>query len=464
MNVSAVPVVPSNPLVGSLFDLRRDRIGFFIRVAERFGDVARARVGLTTLTLFSSTSLAHEVLVDKAEDFEKGFGLSVFGRPLLGNGLLTSEGSFHRRQRKLLAPAFVHKRIAEYANVIADRSEVAARRWRDGEQIDLSTETMRMTLEIVGKTLFDAEVGSEAAEIGEALTTAMEQMIRSMNSLIPLPPSVPTPRNRIAKKAVARLDETIYRMIRERRAQGGVDKGDFLSMLLVAQDEDDKSVMNDTQVRDEAMTLFLAGHETTANALAWTFYLLAQHPDVRARLEREVDRALGGRTPTLADLPALPFALAVFKEAMRLYPPAYFVTRRAIRDVHVGGHRLAKGSLIGVNIVGMHHRPAYFPEPYRFDPDRFAPEREKEIPRGAYLPFGAGPRVCIGNHFAMMEGHLAVAALTQRVRLDLPTGWRRVEPEGLVTQRPRGGIAMRVTRREPAAARVEAPTAAAAIA
>jgi cytochrome P450 len=205
-------------------------------------------------------------------------------------------------------------------------------------------------------------------------------------------------------------------------------------------------------VRDEAMNIFLAGHETTANALAWTFYLLAQHPAIRARMEREVDGALGGRTPTLADLAALPYTLQVLKEAMRLYPPAFVVMRRALRDVTVGGHRIAKNDLVLVNIVGIHRRPVYWPEPDRFDPDRFAPENEKAMTKRAYLPFGAGPRICIGNHFALLEGHLALAALAQRVRLDLPPGSSRVVPEPLITLRPAGGLPLVVRRRDRAQA------------
>jgi cytochrome P450 len=226
-------------------------------------------------------------------------------------------------------------------------------------------------------------------------------------------------------------------------------------MLLFAQDEDDGGVMTDKQVRDEAMNIFLAGHETTANALAWAFYLLARHPEVRTRLEREVDAVLAGRTPTLADLRAMPYALAVFKEAMRLYPPAYVVARRATRAVTVRGHAIGKNDLCLVNIIGMHHRSKYFPDPERFDPTRFLPENEKDLSKQAFLPFGAGARVCIGNHFALLEGHLALAAIAQRVQLDQPVAGTSVGTEPLITLRPKGGMPMRVTRRA-AAVRAEA--------
>jgi cytochrome P450 len=425
-----------------------NRFETLVATARRYGDIARVPWwgGLVKASIVSAPDLAHEVLVEKADAFMKGYGLSYFARPLLGNGLLTSEGDFHRRQRRMMAPAFVHKRIADYATVIGQRAEAAAASFGEGEVVDFGAAMMRLTLEIVGATLFSAEVGADADAVREALGAAMEQASAAIRATIPIPPSWPTPGNRRGWKAIERLDAIVYRLIQERR-RGGGDRGDFLSMLLLAQDEDDGSVMTDKQVRDEAMNIFLAGHETTANALGWAFYLLAQHPAIRERLEREADAALGGRTPTLADLPQLPYALQVFKEAMRLYPPAYVVARRALRDVTVGGYLVEKNDLVMINIAGMHRRAEYFAEPDRFDPDRFAPEREKAMNKRAFLPFGAGPRVCIGNHFALLEGHLAVAAIAQRVRLDLAPGSARVETEPLITLRPRGPIPLRVIRR-----------------
>jgi len=445
MEKTTFPTPPQNPFLGSLPAFRNDRIAFLHRVADEQGDVARARFGMVPVWILSTAELVQKVLVEHADAFMKGYGMSVFGKPLLGDGLLTSEGELHKRQRRLLAPAFAQKRLAGYAPIMTHLAEATARALDDGATVDVSQIMMRLTLEIAGKTLFGSEIGDEAIEIAQAITEAMEYMITSLNATIPLPPSVPTPRRRRVDKAIARLDETVYRLIRERRAAAN-DTGDFLSMLLLAQDEGGGG-MSDKQVRDEAMTIFIAGHETTANALSWTFYLLGRHPAARTRLEGELAATLAGRTPTLADLPRLPYTLQVFKEAMRLYPPAYLTTRRALRDIMIGDVPVKKNEVVMLNIAGLHRRKAHFPEPHRFDPDRFAPEAEKKLPRLAFMPFGAGPRVCIGNHFALMEGHLVLATLAQRLRFDPQPGSRRVDPEPLVTLRPGGGMPMLVTRR-----------------
>jgi cytochrome P450 len=301
----------------------------------------------------------------------------------------------------------------------------------------------------VGKTLFDADVLAEAGSLGAALTTVMRYSNARRGALVRLPAGWPTPRNRRFRAARARLDSTVYRIIAERR-RSGEDRGDLLSVLLrshsVPQDADDGGFMTDRQVRDEAMTLFLAGHETTANALSWTWYLLAQHPQVYARLRAEVDMVLAGRSPTLADLEALPYTLRVLKESMRLYPPAYIMLRYTIAPITVGGHRVPRGALLVLSPYTLHRRPDCFPDPERFDPERFAPEAEARLPRNAYLPFGAGPRSCIGNHFALMEAHLVLATLAQRVTFELVRG-QRVDTEPLITLRPRNGIQMIVRRR-----------------
>lgn len=441
-----IPRIAGHPVLGHLQAFRNDRAAIQLRVAREQPDIARLRVGFIPLVMITAPALAQEVLVAKHASFVKAPGLAVFLRPLLGNGLLTSEHEAHSRQRKLIAPAFAHRRIASYASTMAERSERFASSLADGAVLDVSEAILGLTLEIVGKTLFDAEVGSESAAVGSAVTAAMECAMSQVSSLVPMPPFVPTPTNRKNRKAVAALDAILYRIIRERRAQGG-DRGDLLSMLLAAQDEDG-ATMTDRQVRDESMTLFLAGHETTANALSWALYLLARHPDARARVEAEVDAL--GRVPSYDDLAQLPYTLAVLKETMRLYPPAYLLGRTALEDVVIGRHRIRKRSIVLINILGIHRRPELYPEPERFEPGRFLGDAEKRLPRCGYMPFGAGPRICIGNHFALMEGQVVLASLLKRVRFDLVSR-APVELEPLVTLRPRGGVTTRVTVRAPSA-------------
>jgi cytochrome P450 len=436
-----------NLLLGSLLDFRRDRIEFSHRVARR-GDLVETRMGLWPLTMVSSPALAHEVLVEKNDAFVKSAGLAIFARPLLGDGLLTSEHEEHKKQRRMMAPLFAHKRIAGYADVMAERAENWAESLGRAGRADVADAMMRLTLEIVGKTLFDTELGGDADDVGDSVTEAMRAMMDAMIRLVPLPPAVPTRGNLRLRRAVQRLDEVVYRLIRERR-RSGVDRGDLLGMLIATRHEDDGSALSDREVRDQAMTLMLAGHETTANALAWTIYLLGRNPDARERVEREIDAVLGGRRPTAADLPSLPLALQALKEAMRLYPPAYTIGRQATRPLTIGRARIPKGRVVLVNIAGIHRRADLFPDPERFDLDRLTGENEKKLPPMAYMPFGGGPRVCIGNHFATMEGHILLVTLMQHVRVELESQ-REAETEPLVTLRPKNGIQARITPRSAA--------------
>lgn len=435
--------VKGHPIFGLLGEFRDDRAGILKRLGLEH-DAARVPMGIMrNLVSIGTPALANEVLTTKASSFKKAPGLTIMLRPVLGNGLLTSETDFHAKQRKLLAPAFAHKRIASYATTMAERADRFAQSLRDGESLDLAEAMMRLTFEIVGKTLFDTEVNDDAAEVAVAITTVMECMFRQLESLVPIPPAIPTPSNLRYRRAVRRLDRVVYRIIRERRA-ANEDRGDVLSMLLAARDEEG-APMSDEQVRDESMTLMLAGHETTANALSWTFHLLARHPKERETMEKELDAL--GTNPTYEDLAKLPYTLAVFKEAMRLFPPAYMVARRAIEDVAIGEHYIGKGTICFVSVIGIHHRPDVFADPERFDPTRFLGDKEKQLPRCAYMPFGAGPRICIGNHFAVMEGHVLLATIARQARFDAVSPNAKVELEPLVTLRPKGGLEMRVARR-----------------
>ncbi|MCB9565217.1 MAG: cytochrome P450 [Kofleriaceae bacterium] len=433
------------PVVGKLLDFRRDRLGLHDECA-RTGDIVRFPMLTRHVYCISSPELVPALLVDNQDAFVKAPGLATYGRALLGDGLLTAEGDRHRRERKLLAPAFAPKRIAAYGDVMAGLTERMAASWRDGQGLDVAAEMMHLTLAIVGRTLFDADIGGDAAVVGEALTEGMEFMIDRLS--LPLPMTWPLPSNKRMAAAVARLDDVVFRIIAERRAAPG-DRGDVMSMLLEARD-DDGGGMTDRDVRDEIMTLMLAGHETTANALAWTWYLLSQHPTAYDRLCAEVDQVLGGRTPTVADLPRLPWALQVIEEAMRLYPPAYVTARMATRPVRIGPVEVQPREVVMVTIRGIHRRPDLWPEPAVFRPDRFTEAAKRARPRYHYMPFGAGPRICIGNHFALQEAHLIVATLAQRWRFRLMQP-ADIEPEPLVTLRPRGGVHVEAIARRPAA-------------
>ncbi|HEX2151436.1 MAG TPA: cytochrome P450 [Stellaceae bacterium] len=446
-----IPRLPGLPILGNLLEFKRDRLGTYLRAAREVGEVAELRIGPLRAVVLSAPEHMQTILVDHGYDFVKNIFYHYLRRAL-GLGLVTSEGQLHKRQRKLVAPLLQHRRIASYAETMVRFGELVQAQWREGEEIDAQHQMMRITLGIVGKTLFDAEVLDEADEIGPALAEVNRYTGTEIGRIVHLPMWWPTPRISRARRALRRLDQTIYRLIRERRASGQ-DAGDILSMLLMAQEENGEG-MTDVQIRDEVMTIFAAGHETTAVALTWTSYLLCRHPGAYRRLQAECDAVLGGRAPTIEDLPQLPYALQVFKEAMRLYPPVYAVGRQPLADFQLGEYLLPRGGTLILNIYAIHRRPDLYPNPERFDPDRFEQGREKNLPRHAYLPFGAGPRVCIGNHFALMEGQLLLALLAQYVTFELTNPDAAPVPDPLITLRTRHGIRMRVHRRIPARDRI----------
>jgi cytochrome P450 len=354
--------------------------------------------------LVSDPELVRDVLVTHDQSFMKGRGVEELKR-LLGEGLLTSEGNLHRRQRRLIQPIFNHQRIASYAQDMVALAARAADRWRDGETLDIAAEMMRVTLAIVGKTIFDSDVEGSAAEIGVALKEVLSHSGRFLIPFASLFEKLPLPSHRRLAAAKATLDSVIQKLIADRRSHPG--KGDLLALLLETLDtEGDGKGMSEGQVRDEAMTLFLAGHETTAQALSWTFYLLSEHPEVRTKLEAELDSVLAGRLPTAEDYPRLVYTKRVLSESMRLYPPAWVIGRRALVDYPLRDHVVRKGSIVITSPYVSHRDPRHFPDPERFDPDRFSSEAVAARPRYAYYPFGGGPRVCIGEGFAWMEGLL----------------------------------------------------------
>jgi len=413
-------------------------------------------LGGQPVVLFSHPEHVRDVLVTQQRSFHKGRGLER-ARLLLGQGLLTSEGEFHLRQRRLAQPAFHRQRVAGYGAAMVRYAERTRDRWRGGATLDVAEEMMRLTLGVVGKTLFDADVEEEAEEIGGALTQALHSFGYAMLPYGELLDNLPLPPVIRFKRARARLDATIYRLIAERRASGE-DRGDLLSMLLLTQDTGEGGTpapatpggdrMSDLQLRDEVMTIFLAGHETTANLLTWSWYLLSQNPGAEAQLHAELDAVLGsgGRAPTVDDLPRLPYTRMVLAESMRLYPPAWIIGRRAVERVEVAGYPLAPRTLVFVSQYVVHRDARWYPGPERFDPGRWSPEETACRPRFSYFPFGAGTRVCIGEQFAWMEGTLLLATIAHRWRLRLVPG-HPVAPQPIITLRPKHGMRMTVEAR-----------------
>jgi len=432
---------------GAVFKFRRDPLNFLARLAREYGDVVRFRVGPQTAFFLNHPDYVRDVLVTHHERFHKGRALKRAKR-LLGEGLLTSEEEFHRRQRRLAQPAFHRQRINSYGSVMAEYAERAGERWRDGETLDVSAEMMRLTLAVVGKTLFDADVESDADEVGEALTEVMELFDYLMLPFAELLEKLPLPPQRRFLRARARLDSVVYRIIEERRRSGG-DRGDLLSMLLLAVDEEgDRTGMTNEQLRDEAMTLFLAGHETTANALTWAWHMLSQNPEAERRLHEEVDAVLArGRLPTAEDFASLRYTEMVVAETMRLYPPAWAIGRLAVEDHEVGGYLIPRGSLVLVCQYVMHRDARYFTDPESFDPERWTPEAKATRPQFSYFPFGGGQRRCIGEGFAWMEAVLMLATLARRWRLR-PSPGSNVQTYPRITLRPKGAVPMVASRRQ----------------
>lgn len=442
MNAARAPGPSGLPVVGSLLSYHRDPLGFVSRVAREHGDVALVRIAGLPFYLLSNPRDIDAVFVTQNRDFRKG-SLGPERRLLFGRGLATNEGESWRRQRRLAQPAFHRDRLAAYGEVVAACAEQAIATWRDGEPRNLHHDMMRLTLQVVARTLFGAELSSEADVVARALEDLMAFFARQEGLFLHLlPRRLPTPGRVRFRSAVARLDRIVFDLIARRRRLGG-EGGDLLSTLIAARD-DDGAKMSDQQLRDEAITLLLAGHETTALALSWTFTLLSRHRDVEARLAAEV--AALGHPPGPADLPRLPYVEKVLKESMRLYPPAWILARQALRDVELGGHRIPAKAFVTMSQWVVHRDARHFSDPERFAPERWDGALEDTLPRHAYFPFGGGPRVCIGMGFAMMEATLILATVLQRFRFTLAPD-HRVVPVAGISLRPRGGVPGTVTRR-----------------
>jgi len=433
-------------LLGNMLEVQRGPLALLQKGFREYGDIVGYRFGTLRACLVAHPAYIQHVLHDNHRNYDKNNFDYAMLRRLLGNGLLTSEGAFWRRQRRLMAPMFQRQRVAEFCPLMVESTVEMLERWQDlaasAQPFDLAAEMGRLTLAIVARTLFSTDLSGEASAIARALTEANQQL--SQFSLMDLIPLIPTARKRRFRDALSTLDGVVGKMLAARR--GATNRGaDLLSMLLDARDEDTGGSMSERQVRDEVLTLMLAGHETTATALTWTCYLLSQHLEIEARLRDELAAVLGGRTPTIGDLPDLSFTRMVIEESMRLYPPAWVVSRNAIGDDEIGGYRVRRGTSMMMCSFITHRHPAFWPDPERFDPDRFTAALSRERPAYSYFPFGGGPRVCIGNNFAMTEAQLVLAMIAQRYRLRLVPG-HPVELQPLVTLRARHGMLMTAHR------------------
>lgn len=418
--------------------MRRDPIAFFTKLAADYGDIVHFKLGAhSPYYLLNHPDYIKEVLVTQERNFIKWYAVDRI-KEVLGNGLVVSEGEFHNRQRRLILPAFHRQRISAYADVMVGFSVQLRDRWQGDTEVDVCRDMNWLAMMIVAKTLFGADVESDAEQIREALSQILDQFERSM---------LPESERGDFESALNRLDSTIFRIIQQRRASGA-DRGDLLSMLLLAQDTTgDGGGMTDRQIRDEAMTIFLAGHETTANALAWSWYFLSRHPGIEEKFHTELDLALAGRLPTLDDVSRLPFATMIFAESLRMRPPFWAIGRRTIEACKVGEYSIPVGSVVILSQYVTHHDARYFPEPLQFDPQRWTVEAKAERPKFSYFPFSGGGRSCVGESFAWTEGVLCLATLAQTFRLHLvPRHPVVLQPQ--LTLRAKHGIKMRLEKRQ----------------
>ena len=443
-------IYPPGPkfVLGAYCSLYRDPLGFLTRMARQYGDISHLQAGSRHDYLINHPDYIKAVLLAGEDEMLRSFPRPL--KPLLGNGLLTVQGEAHRQERRLLQPMFHQEQVARYARVITDRCALLNERWRDGLQIDVSTEMLRLTMLVIVQALFSLDVEDQAEEIGQLLTAVLEMTHKNrIPDLDELFSKLPLPKVRRYRRALARMDALMSRMIAERRETGS-QHADLLSEMLRLRDpETGLRSLTDERVRDEAMTTFAAGHETTGTALAWTWYLLAQHPEVEQRMHSELDTILAGKTPGSEDVFRLTYTGKVLSESMRLYPPVWLMVRRPARDFPLGGFVLPAGCYVHVSQYLTHRDPRFFPDPERFDPERWVPEAVAARPKFCYFPFGAGSRRCIGEGFARMEGILVLATLAQHWSLRVVPG----HPVGLkpfVTLRPRHGLAMTLHRRRPA--------------
>lgn len=445
-----MPCPPAKPILGHMTDFRGDMLGFLRRLAKDYNELVHLKLAHINVCYLFEAELVREVFVRRAKEFSKAdINVHIF-RKVFGNGLVISTGSFHAQQRKVMQPVFHHHRIQGYAPIITDYTAELMRGWRAGQMIDFHEEMMKLTMYIVGKALFDADMDSledEAQTVAEAIASNQKWLEKEFWLGFKVPFWLPTRGNRQMRRNNVALKEVLQPIVTAHRANPDQHK-DLLTMLIAASEaERGEGGMSDEQLMDEVINLFSAGHETTSNALTFALYLLTRNTAVLRKLQAEVEGVLAGRAPTLDDLPALMYTEMVIKEAMRIYPPVWALQFREVREnTTLGGYQLKKGMIITAPIFGLHRNETYFPDPERFDPERFAPERAAGLPRYAYLPFGAGPHVCIGAQFAMMEAKLILAMLVQCFEFELADGYVfELEPQ--VTMSVRHGLPVRLVGR-----------------
>jgi cytochrome P450 len=426
---------------------RADVPGMLLRGARTYGDVVRYRFGGTTCFFVTAPDDVRRVLVENARNYARSPTYAELSF-IMGQGLVVADGPLWRRHRRIVQPVFSRQRIDALLPRIAASIESELERWRslaEGPPVDLVGEMNRLTLSVAGRVILDIDLGEAAGTIGASLLTAFTYVSRRQRSLLKPPAALPTPARRRARRAVAALDEAVFRLIRERRAASGADPTDLLSVLAKARDDETGEGLTDRELRDELITMVIGGFETTSMGLTWASYLLSRHPDAARRLRDEAAGVLGDRTPTADDVARLPYARMVFEEALRLFPTIWYMDRVALEDDVVSGYRVPAGSLVALSPYVTHRRPDVWDDADAFDPERFTPERRAAIPRLAYFPFGAGPRTCVGGHLAMLEGQLALAMIARRFAFERPPGAAPV-PEPYMALHPRGGMSMRIRR------------------
>ncbi|MCU0240085.1 MAG: cytochrome P450 [Pyrinomonadaceae bacterium] len=439
------PSVKPNWIGGHFRQFRKSPIGFF-NILKKLGDVTHFKMGPQLAFFVNHPDLVRDILITNHSKFEKGRALKR-AKNLLGEGLLTSEHQFHLRQRRMIQPAFHRQRIANYANAMIEFAEKMSNEWQDGKEYDISQEMMRLTLNIVGKTLFNANVADEADDVGKAMTDLVELFDYLVLPFSEILEKLPFPQSIRFRKAKKSLNTIIYDIINERR-KSGEDTGDLLSMLLLAEDEDDGGQMDNEQIRDECLTLFLAGHETTANALTFTWYLLSQNPEIETKFHAEIDRVLENRTPTPEDYPKLKFTEAVLAESMRLFPPAWAIGRLAIESHEVNNYQIPKNSLVLLSPAIAHRDERFWEDSEIFKPERFMHENavKEASNKFIYFPFGGGVRRCIGEQFAWMEGVLLLATLGKKWKLKLNPE-QKIVMQPMITLRSKYGMKMQIEKR-----------------